>query len=87
MGKGQTSGLSTEELDVLHAVDKVGGEGHFQVIKRAVLPYRPRIIEEMVWSLNRSGFLDLTPYSGMVKLTEKGDEALGRIRWRKDRYR
>lgn len=87
MTKGQTSGLSTEELDILLAVDKVGGEGHFQVIKRAVLPYRPRVIEEMMWSLSKSGFIDVTTYTGTVKLTEKGDEALGRIRWRTTKYR
>lgn len=82
-GKGQTSGLSTEELDCLRAVDRLGGEGHFQVVKRAVLPYRPRVIEEMIWSLAKSGYLELIPYKGIVKLTEKGDDALGRIRWKK----
>lgn len=82
-GTGQSSGLSTEELEVLRAVDRVGGEGHFQVIKRLVLPYRPRVIEEMIWSLAKAGYLELAPYTGIVKLTEKGDDALGRIRWKK----
>lgn len=80
---GQTPGLSTDELGVLRALDKMGGEGHFQVIKRAVLPYRPKIIEEMMWSLSRAGYLQLNSYSGMVKLTKRGEQALGRIRFRR----
>ena len=84
MAIGHTSGMSTEELDVLLAVDQLGGEGHFQVIRRMVRPYRPRVVDEMMWGLSKSGFLDLDAYSGQVKLTQKGEEALGRHRWKKE---
>ena len=81
MAIGQTAGMSTEELDVLLAVDSLGGEGHFQVIRRMVRPYRPRIVDEMMWALSSAGFLNLDAYSGQVKLTQKGEDALGRHRW------
>lgn len=70
--------VSTEELDLLRAVDRAGGEAHFKVIKRMVLPYRPRLTEEMVWSLSKAGYLELSLSSGVVKLTETGEQALGK---------
>jgi len=69
--------ISTEELALLRALEKAGGETAFQLLKRMVPPYPPTLVEEICWALSKAGYLELTPYTGLVKLTEKGEEYLG----------
>jgi len=78
--------ISTEELALLRALEKAGGETSFRLLKRMVAPYPPSLVEEICWALNQAGYLKLTPYTGSVKLTQKGEEylAIGYY-WRKAR--
>jgi len=68
--------ISTEELALLRALEKAGCETSFRLLKRMVAPYPPSLVGEMCWALNQAGYLKLTPYTGLVKLTEKGEEYL-----------
>lgn len=78
--------ISTEELALLRALEKAGGETSFRLLKRMVAPYPPSLVEEICWALNQAGYLKLTPYTGLVKLTEKGEEYLGiGYYWKKEK--
>lgn len=70
--------INPEELEVLRTIGQTGGQAPIQVIKRLVLPYRPHVIDEIVSSLRNAGLVELTRYSGIVKLTEKGAKMLGK---------
>lgn len=70
--------VSTEELEVIRAVDSQGGTIQFKLLKRLVLPYRPHAIEEMCWDLNKSGYLELSLNQGLVKVTERGVDLLNK---------
>lgn len=70
--------MNPEEMEVLRTIGQTGGQAPIQVIQRLVLPYRPQVIDEIISSLSNAGLVELTRYSGIVKLTEKGAQALGK---------
>lgn len=69
---------SGTEMDILRFIDMEGGETRMGAIKRLLACYGSSYVETICGSLGRHDFIDWYA-NGVVKLTEKGWKAVGKV--------